>query len=280
MTEKFVPPFKRRNYGRSHGYVDGNGQKMPGVTSILSDGMPKQALINWAANATAEYAIDNWDELGDQSVAQRLKTLQGARYSVTDKAKRRGTEVHGYAERLVKGEKVTGIPQELRGHVEAYVRFLDEFEVEPVIVEASIASYKYGYAGTLDLVADLTLPKVKERVRGLWDVKTNEKGIYGETALQLAAYRYADVYLDEDGQEQPMADLGITRCGAIHVTSESARLIPTFSDEQTLRFFRYAQQIAQWSASSRDLVGAEVDPPRESRIASVEWREPEPEAVG
>ena len=39
-------PFIRRNYGRGHGYKDANGVKVPRVTTILSKGLPKPALVN------------------------------------------------------------------------------------------------------------------------------------------------------------------------------------------------------------------------------------------
>jgi hypothetical protein len=259
---KFVPPLQRIETAKGHYYKDGNGNRIPGVTTILGDGIPKPALINWAANATAEWAVDHFDELTEMTYSQRLKTLQGARYAVTDKAKKKGTVVHGYAERLVKGEKVDGVPDELRGHVEAYVRFLDEFEVEPVVVEASIVSYRYGYAGTLDLIAELTDPTDGERRRLLLDAKTNEKGIFGETPLQLAAYRYADFYLDADGKEQPMIE--VAGCGAILISSETAQLVPCQSGPEQMKSFRIAAAMRDIVNNGRDLVGAPVESPSQS----------------
>jgi hypothetical protein len=259
---KFVPPLQRIDTAKSHYYKDGNGQRIPGVTTVLGDGIPKPALINWAANATAEYAVDNWDALTELQPSARLKELQGARYAVTDKAKKKGTVVHGYAERLVKGEKVDGVPDELRGHVEAYVRFLDEFEVEPIIVEASIVNYRYGYAGTLDLIAELTDPDSGERRRLLLDAKTNEKGIFGETPLQLAAYRFAEFYLDGDGKEKPM--IPVDGCGAILISSETAQLIPCQSGPEQMKSFRIAAAMRDIVNNGRDLVGAPVEPPAQS----------------
>ncbi|MBQ1163414.1 hypothetical protein KBZ21_36080, partial [Streptomyces sp. A73] len=40
--------------------------------------------------------------------------------------------------------------------------------------------------------------------RLICDYKTGRSGIWGETALQLAAYARAEVYLDEHGIEQPI----------------------------------------------------------------------------
>lgn len=257
MTQ-YTPPIRRRNYGRSHGYVDANGQKMPGVTTILSKGLPKEALINWAANATADYAVNNWDALGDLAVAARLKKLQGARYEDRDTAANRGTEVHNYAARLVNGEKVADDFKELRGHVESYVKFLDDFDVQPVLVETVVASYRYGWAGTFDLIADLTMPDGTE-MRWLLDIKTSRSGIFGETALQLAGYRYCDVYVDADGKEQPM--LEVQRTGAVHVRADGYSLIPLEAGERQLKQLRYCQQIMLFGEESRELVGDPIDPP-------------------
>lgn len=254
---KFVPPLRRIDTAKSHYYKDGNGNRIPGVTTMLGDGVPKPALINWAANATAEYAVDKWDELTELSPSARLKTLQGARYETTDKAKKRGTEVHKYAERLVKGDKVVGIPDELRGHVEAYVRFLDRFDVEPILIEASVVSYRYGYAGTLDLVADVTDTDGQRR-RLLLDAKTNEKGIFGETALQLAAYRFSDFYLDADGKEKPMIE--VQGCGAILISSDDAQLIPCTAGPEQFKSFRIAAAMRDIVNNSRDLIGSPVEP--------------------
>ncbi len=253
----FVPPLKRHETAKGHYYKDGNGNRIPGVTTMLGDGVPKPALINWAANATAEWAIDHFDELTEMTPAVRLKTLQGARYAVSDKAKKRGTEVHGFGERLVKGEAVTGIPDELRGHVEAYARFCDQFEVDPILVEASVVNYTHGYAGTLDLVATI-LDREGQHKTLLLDIKTNEKGIFGETALQLAAYRFAEFYLDPDGNEQPM--LEVDGCGAILVGSDSAQLIPTYSGAEQFKAFRIAMAMRDIVTNARDWVGAAVEP--------------------
>lgn len=257
MPEFFVPPVQRKNAGRNHYYVDGKGNKMPGVTTILGDGMPKKALIDWSANATADYAVNNWDTLAEMAVADRLKLLKKARYEDRDNAARRGTEVHTIGERLVKGEKVQ-VPEELRGHAEAYVRFLDEWNVEPVLVEFVIASYKYGYAGTADLVADLTMPDGSV-VRWLLDIKTTRSGVFGETALQLAGYRFADVYIDADGNEQPM--IPVTATGVIHVRADGYSLVPVIAEERQLTQLRYVQQVGRFDANARDLIGTPLDPP-------------------
>ncbi|RJO74142.1 hypothetical protein D5S18_18490 [Nocardia panacis] len=260
----FVPPIRRKAAGRNHYYVDGTGARMPGVTTILGNGLPKKALIDWAANATADAAVNNWDELGDMPVAARLAKLKKARYEDRDAAAKRGTEVHALAEHLVRGERIP-VPTELRGHVEAYVRFLDEWDVEPVLVEFVVASYRYGYAGTADLIADLTMPD-GQVVRWLLDIKTTRSGVFGETALQLAAYRYADIYIDTTtpemhgplGIEEPM--LPVQATGVVHVRADGYSLVPVTAGEQQLTDFRYVQQVGRFDAESRDLIGEPLTP--------------------
>lgn len=236
----FTPPARRVDkvaFGKpTHYYVDADDKRIPGVTTILGDGLPKPALINWAANATADYAVNNWDHLADMGVADRIKVLKKARYEDRDAAAKRGTEVHDLAEHLLKGEEVT-VPDELRGHVESYVRFLDEWQPTPVIVEKTVVNYTYGYAGTLDMVVDLP-----DGRRVLADIKTTRSGIYGETALQLAAYRYAEVYLD-NGDELPMPEVHVT--WGIWVRADGYQVVPLLADPGTFDDFRRVAAVAR-----------------------------------
>jgi hypothetical protein len=253
---KFTPPIRRKETARGHSYIDAEGRRVPGVTSILGDGLPKPALITWAANATAEYATDNWEQLSAKTPSVRLKELQGARYAVKDAAANKGTAVHAIAEKLVAGEEVD-VPDELVGHAESYARFLDDFSVQPVHVEFSVASYKWGYAGTADLIADVNYLGVKRRL--LMDVKTNRSGIFGDVAYQLAAYRYADVLLNGD-TEEPMPE--VEGCAGIHVRADGYDLLPIIAEEPQHKQFLYIQRTAQAVNESRDLVGNPVSPPQ------------------
>jgi len=258
---KYVPTVRRVDRGRSHHYVDGEGKRIPGVTTILGDGLPKPALINWSANATADAVVNRWDELAELPVAQRLDTIKRARYEVTNRAKNKGTLIHGYAEALVQGEKITGIEDELRPYVENYVRFIDQWQLDPVLVEVVVVSYTHGFAGTLDLVAELTMPS-GEQETWLLDIKTGEKGIFPETALQLSAYRFAEFYVDQDGNEQPM--MAVDHTGAIHVTADDAVLIPTVSEREQLTTFRIAQKIYQYEHEKDGLILPAVQLPTSS----------------
>lgn len=252
---RYVAPIRRVDTAKGHHYKDAAGTRVPGVTTIIGDGVPKPALITWAANATAEAAIDQWDTLGALAPAQRLKRLQAARWAESDRAKNRGTEVHRAAEKLLAGTAVQ-VPEEIAGHVEAYARFLDEFKVEPVHVEFSCVSYRWGYAGTADLCAWVQLPE-RGRTLLLMDLKTSRSGIFGETALQLAAYRHADVWVIGDEERDPEP---VEHCAGIHVRGDGYDLVPVEAGEAEHKDFLYAMRVGQFKARDRDLIGAPIAP--------------------
>lgn len=255
----FVPPVRRINAGRGHRYVDANGAKVPGVTTIIEGGVPKPGLIKWAASSTAAYAVDYWDELTELPVSERLRRLERARFEQRDAAAVRGTKVHSLAERLAGGEEVT-VPPELEGHVAAYVRFLDEWQVQPVLTEAVAINHEHGYAGTFDLLADLLHPDDPTCTeRWLLDTKTSQSGVFGETSLQLAAYRYATHYLAADGSEQPMP--AVQRTGVVHVRGDGYELVPVVARRRQFLSFLYAREVGRFVEGARDLVGAPLTAP-------------------
>jgi len=252
----------RRNHGRGHSYLL-DGSKVPGVTTILNEGYPKQ-LTKWAAETAAGYAVDHWDELAEQPPSKRLKAIQAAPYADRDKAANRGTEVHALAEKLVKGEQVE-VPDELAGHVESYIRFLDDWDVQPVMVERPVFSRRWMYGGTLDLAAMLADSPGDDP--DLIDIKTSRSGIWTEAALQLAAYRFADLFLAEDGTEQPMPTLARVR--AVWVRADGYDLLPVDADREQFRIFCYVAQVAQFARLRReDVIGDALRPPARQEVST------------
>lgn len=231
--------FERRNHGRGHSYwLDGH--RLPGVTTILDEAIRKRALENWAATTTAKAAVDRWDELADLPVSARLDRLTRARWEVSDAAKLTGTKVHGYAEDLSHGRD-TDVPPQYVGAAEALARFMDEYRVEPVAVERPVFHARHGWAGTPDLLAGMGT------TLWLFDWKTG-RGIYPEAVLQLSAYAHATHWLKPDGTVAEW--IPPERCGAVHVTSDSATLYPIAPDtiEDAYTAFRYCQGVYGWCA--------------------------------
>lgn len=253
MTQ-YQGPINRYDTARRPYYKDANGLRVPGVTSILSDGLPKAALINWAANSTAEYAVDHWDELTALSPSARLKKLQGARWEAKDAASARGVEVHLIADKLAQGEEVE-VPDELTGYVEAYIQFLDEHNPESILTEFVTYSVKYGYVAIVD--AAFKFPHLGET--WIVDIKTNRSGIFGETALQLAGSRFAETYIDADGEHKPMFQ--VDGAGAIHIRPDGYSLVPVTAGPQQHRDLLYAREIKRFGEESRDLVGKPLTAP-------------------
>jgi hypothetical protein len=267
----------RNDNGRNHWYTDTEtGDRLDGVTTILGNGLPKKALINWAGNATAEYAIDHWDELSTLAPSARLKKMQGGRYESRDEAANRGTQVHKMGERLIAGETVT-VPDLLRPYVDSYVRFLDEFQLRARYVEALVYSASHRYVGTLDIFGDVLLPDMPEYdhlprdeegyvCNVLIDAKTNRSGIFGETALQLAGYRFAQFMQPDPRDPETAFDMPeVAWTGALWIRPDGYSLIPVTAEIEQHRAFLYVQQVGAFDAGARQLVGEPIEPPTASR---------------
>ena len=148
-----APGISRRNYGRNHSYkID--GLKVPGVTTITGH-FKSGALAEYPATATRDYAVNHWEALAAMLPADRLKALMAGRWADMDAAAGRGTDVHAIARRLHDGETDVPYPEELAGHVESCVAFLDRLEPKVIAAELVIGNRSVRYCGTLDLIADL-----------------------------------------------------------------------------------------------------------------------------
>lgn len=229
---------RRRNHGSGHSYSL-DGVKVPGPTSVVGATVPKQ-LEKWAAETTAAYAVDNWEDLSGVPPSRRLARLNSARFEDRDKAARRGTRVHKLAEALVVGDEVD-VPDELAGHVESYTDFLNRVQPRPVAVELVVANVTEQYCGTVDLIADLPALTVDDEdipaARWLLDLKTSRSGIFAETALQLCAYRNAELF-EADPEPRPVEWLKIERCGAVHVRADGWDLYPVETGAEVWEWFR------------------------------------------
>lgn len=188
-------------YEASHRYKL-DGEWVPGVTTILGV-LDKPAIPKWAAAQVAEYVADNpegVEHLRAMGRAPMVNALKNLPWEKRDTAAVRGTDVHAIAERIVHGDQVE-VPEHLVGYVESALAFMDDYGIEPVLVEACVGSRKHQYAGKLDLIADSKVG------RAIFDYKTTASGIYATTAWQNAAYAFAEFYntdVIEDVPESPL----------------------------------------------------------------------------
>lgn len=231
------PKTRRINRGKGHSYLL-DGQKADGVTWIISNGVPKPALVSWAGRTVAQTAVEQRDVWDSMSEGAAIEWLKQAPYSDRDKAANRGTAVHQFAEDLSLGREVE-VPDELTGHVDSYLAFRNEWQPAEELLELTVVNRTHRYMGTLDLICKMA------GETWLLDIKTNRSGPFGEVALQLAAYRHAETYLDPaSGEEVDMP--AVDRCGVIWVRGDGYDLIPFDAGLDTYRTFLYAQQVARF----------------------------------
>lgn len=233
-----------------------DGRPVPNVTTIINGGLPKGALVGWAARTVAEAAVATPDtvaamvrDLGPEAAA---KALAAAPDAVRDKAAAQGTAVHDLAERLAHGEAAVldGLDERTTALVTNYVGWLDLFEPEVVATERPVAHRALWYAGKFDLLA---------RIGGtLWmlDLKTS-RGVYHDTAVQVAAYAGAEFMVDPEGIEVPMPE--VERMGVVHVTTEGADLYPLGPIDPAFREFKAA--LATYRGTSRRRRDVPMDTP-------------------
>lgn len=206
-----------------------DGESVTSVTTAIGV-LDKPALVSWAARMSASYAVENWAELDRIPLMERAKRIEDARWNANRAATTKGHRIHALCEAVAHGQTVT-VPDDLsQASVEAGARLLDQWEMTTVATELPVANGTYLYAGTADLV--VSSPRLGNV---LLDWKTG-KSIYSEVALQLAAYRYAELCLEtvvEVGPrggkkpvlyQRPM--LQIDRTMAVHVHDDSVSLHP------------------------------------------------------
>lgn len=160
--------FEQTERSRSYWLLpEGNSRRtrLPSVTSILRDTWPKPQLLEWYAREPNASAI--------------LKN-----------ASARGKAVHLFVETyLTSGTFLdfADFPPDFHPYLRGAASFLWEYDPIPISVELLVCHPELGYAGRLDLLAEIG------GALTLVDYKTNPKGaVYPEAHVQAHAYTLAD----------------------------------------------------------------------------------------
>lgn len=233
MSLKFNP-------GNHSYYLD--GKRVRGVTSIINDGIPKPALPRWAAKTVAEYVADNIHQLDSWATMHRdslVDALKRTPWTARDEAAIRGTDVHDLAERIVHGGEAD-VPDHLLAHVQGYVQFLQDFDVRPVLTEVPVGNRAYRYAGKPDFIG--TLGVYGDHTTWLLDWKTS-RGVYGETALQTAAYARAEFYTQPDDPKTELPLPQVDRIGVVHITADGSHLYDLGDPDTAFAHFLAAKAV-------------------------------------
>ncbi len=241
-------------YPKSHRYKL-DGEWVPGVTTVIGV-LDKPALRKWAASAVATYVADNPDgveELRRMGRGPMIAALKETPWQKRDDAAARGTTFHDLAEQILNGQEVD-VPQHLVPLVENALRFMEDYRIEPLLVEACVASREHRYAGKADLITDGTI----------WDWKSGKK-IYPSASFQLSAYAFAEFH-GEHGNEAPLPP--IERAFGVHIHEEGYDVYPlefgrrVFDEFLTLRRAYDINKRAEgdWRVPGTGYVGVPIEP--------------------
>lgn len=246
------------------------------VTTLAKFGLgTSDALINWAVNTTAEFAIDkrkSWESLERD---EALDLIKRARYRKSGAAMARGTNLHKAAESLALGVQPVDVDKVTLPYVEQYARFLSEHSPEFLMSEAPVYSPTYGYAGTCDGIC------VIDGQRVLFDVKTTEhapdsgrsRPPFPEVALQLVAYRRAELVgvlseqryeggkryyiFDPNASHEQMPETDGAVC--VVVSPFDYMVVPVRTDDAVWKAWRHVMECARWTVeTARTVVGPPI----------------------
>ncbi len=232
--------------------ADGNLIDLPSVTTILRI-VNKPALIYWAANSVANYALDNLDTInelmgvlgedGDRDGAYRL--LKGSPWSHRDRAANVGSSVHDSIEKMILGQDVD-VPIYAQPFVDAWGEFIRDYNGTFEASEMTVYSLTHGYAGTCD-----ALMKYGDRL-GVTDWKTRagkkaaSQSAYETELLQVAAYAKAEFALLPDGSSERLPQID---GGSVVMLCPDGYAITKIDMERDFAGFLAAKELFDWRAS-------------------------------
>jgi hypothetical protein len=253
-----TPKVQTMSRGGSRFYIEpSTGEKVPGVTSILGS-LGKPFLQAWAAKMVAEHAVDNVGAyIGLVMNGQRqaaVDALKAAPRRYTTERADIGSEAHDLFERLGRGEDIGRIRPEMNGYVEQWRLFNEQFRPNFLMQEETVWSDKHRYAGSFDAIAEIGGEVV------VLDYKTS-RAVYAETALQMAAYRYADHIVRPDGNKVPLPK-NISGGAVVHIHPDMYEVVPMKCDEEVFDMFLAIRNGAfEWQADvSKKVVGKPLAP--------------------
>ncbi len=199
-----------------------NGMRYPSVTSIISKVCPKPALPPWAFKVGIEGAIryvqseiEGLSGLEDMTDSDILNFLQGnlnvneiKSYlaakeldidAAMNKGGSRGVDVHTYIEKMIKGEELPEVTDEVQQYINTFEQWCEDYDPLFHESELMVVSPSHKFGGTFD--GTITIRNHPKRKRHpdltgmtvVGDYKTNKDGkVYAEQHLpQVEAYKYA-----------------------------------------------------------------------------------------
>ena len=173
-----------------HYRVEGFSELFPSVTNVLGV-ISKPALVPWARNVALQSVRETLTEYMQMEpsvidadwVASVIDRAKKKPDQVRDEAGDFGTQAHLLIEQIINGLE-PDIPPEMQIVVDNFFGWRKESGLEISLTETMVYSAKYKYAGAMDALA------YRDGRMVAIDWKTSN-GLYGEYALQVAAYAKA-----------------------------------------------------------------------------------------
>lgn len=242
---------KRMNAGNNHWYKI-SGTYAPGVTTVLG-ALDKPWMKPWVSGLIADYVADNRDWLRDAPDNDAIRSvLRAVPNNVTRDALLRGTELHTHAETLHRDGTIELPPGEQADMVQAVAEFLDVWQVQTIGCEVPLCNTQKRWAGTTDLIARsaplaraLNLP---DDALLILDYKTNQKGIYPESGIQVATYAHANL-AHIAGVEQAMPR--IDGAALVRVTPNGCEVVPVWPQRMADLYRLFTAALYVWTATDK-----------------------------
>jgi hypothetical protein len=180
-----------------------------------------------------------WNGVVVPSVTQcldRLHSFAGVPFEVLEAAKERGTYVHAMCELFDMGDLDEPlVPKEYLGYLDAWKRFIDDYEPNWSGIEVRGYSQRFAFAGTEDRHGTLA-----KKLPGRWgiDIKTSKQPhrVWG---LQTAAYR--QIRAERDMQA------ALDRRGTVQLQSTGTYRFLPWDDPADWPVFQALLTVINWS---------------------------------
>lgn len=224
-------------------YYDWKGYPFISVTTVIKQGLPKPALERWLRDQIVKTAYRDRGILANMSMDEHTKHLSGTS-SERDASASLGSSVHAQVDQMVKGKEFT--PNEfVVPYAEQFLRFRDAFNPTFLLTEATVYNREYGYAGTLDAMAEI------DGEICVIDYKTGKR-VYPEVALQLAAYANGEFVGGPDGSEIefPRSKRGFV----LHLRPDYYELRPVSIGAGIFDTFLSALDVVRWNTTTQSTV--------------------------
>ncbi len=226
-------------------YYTWQDDKYTSVTTILSKGIPKPALIRWSAKFVAEGAVNQLDEWLDLPDTEAIAFLAGLPDKRRNSSANLGSTIHAAVDAVANGREMKVVSEEAGAYVTGFMQFVKDWKPKFLLTETAVFNRTHKYAGTLDIVCKIG------RTTYIVDTKTGNR-VYPEVALQLAAYKNGEFIGREGGEEVQLPE--ISKGAVLHLAPNSYTLIPTRVDDEVFETFLSVKDVFRWDYGLSKLV--------------------------